>query len=50
MDMTRADWFATVLLAQYLGLFILYIWETNWPKAAYWGGAAIITGAVLWMP
>ena len=38
-----------VLIAAYLVLACVFMWEGKWPYAAYWIGAAIITSSVLVM-
>lgn len=47
--MTRGDWFAVALVAQYVIAAIAYAADGAWPKALYWLGAAILGMAVLWM-
>ena len=41
--------FMIALVVQYVITAGVFCWEGNWPKVAYWVGASIITGSVLWM-
>ena len=52
--MPRTDMISGNLLMQSLAVFyvlvaIVFAYEGNWPKCAYWIGASIITTSVLWM-
>jgi hypothetical protein len=47
--MTRGDWFAVALVAEYVFLAAVYACEGDWPKVGYWIGAAILGTSVVLM-
>ena len=42
-------WLMRILLAQYLLLAVISVWETRWWQGCYWVGAGLITVALLGM-
>ena len=43
------DLLLKIFVAEYVVIMAAYIWDGNWPKAVYFLGAGILTGALLWM-
>jgi len=44
--MNAEQWINVALVIQFLVLAVIYIYQGNWYKVMYWGGAALITFSV----
>jgi hypothetical protein len=48
-DLRFGDWMALICTAQYLVIFISYVFVKSWGPALYWGGAMILNCGVVIM-